>query len=383
MHAFSTLLLWNISVKGLKKVHLESSQDTTDCNGLWLKCSCFPRIFSWHTHGCQRCRRPWELHLLPFLIFQAFFQLIQVCSKCPTFKQTEAWTLLLSRELILVFWRCWWKSPAGVLLLTYQKYTNWRKVQNFLLAFASYARAFELFWGFLCVVSACLCRNACCSTLWRRKLLVCRQRFLSIAARRWSWRERTPVSLIWNHCVTSQVADSLLWMFFRVFVNRSLHLEKIKFFGFDMDYTLAGNLPLIVHHLFSLDTLRYACCIQGFAFLRYFAFVGWICMYVKQFQSISGSVNLLNKKLVGCTKREAWSLLKVRTAPTTVFAETRVPLPFFLLLLWDRSECIQEQGMKPKIDKKLLLDRDTFLEKVVRNMIFPHKTVIFSQGFYF
>ncbi len=39
--------------------------------------------------------------------------------------------------------------------------------------------------------------------------------------------------------------------------------------------------------------------------------------------------------------------------------------------------------MKPKIDKKLLLDRDTFLEKVVRNMIFPHKTVIFSQGFYF
>ncbi len=27
----------------------------------------------------------------------------------------------------------------------------------------------------------------------------------------------------------------------RVFVNRSLHLEKIKFFGFDMDYTLAGK----------------------------------------------------------------------------------------------------------------------------------------------
>lgn len=24
-----------------------------------------------------------------------------------------------------------------------------------------------------------------------------------------------------------------------MFVNRSLHLEKIKFFGFDMDYTLA------------------------------------------------------------------------------------------------------------------------------------------------
>ena len=27
----------------------------------------------------------------------------------------------------------------------------------------------------------------------------------------------------------------------RVFVNRSLHLEKIKFYGFDMDYTLAGK----------------------------------------------------------------------------------------------------------------------------------------------
>jgi len=28
---------------------------------------------------------------------------------------------------------------------------------------------------------------------------------------------------------------------FRVFVNRSLHMKKIKFFGFDMDYTLAGK----------------------------------------------------------------------------------------------------------------------------------------------
>jgi hypothetical protein len=27
---------------------------------------------------------------------------------------------------------------------------------------------------------------------------------------------------------------------YRVFVNRSLMLEKVKFFGFDMDYTLAG-----------------------------------------------------------------------------------------------------------------------------------------------
>jgi len=28
-------------------------------------------------------------------------------------------------------------------------------------------------------------------------------------------------------------------------VNRSLHLEKIKFFGFDMDYTLAGSFVII------------------------------------------------------------------------------------------------------------------------------------------
>ena len=29
-------------------------------------------------------------------------------------------------------------------------------------------------------------------------------------------------------------------LFYRIFVNRSLNLSKIKFFGFDMDYTLAG-----------------------------------------------------------------------------------------------------------------------------------------------
>ena len=33
---------------------------------------------------------------------------------------------------------------------------------------------------------------------------------------------------------------------FRVFVNRSLSLDKINFFGFDMDYTLAGTLAFIV-----------------------------------------------------------------------------------------------------------------------------------------
>lgn len=33
-----------------------------------------------------------------------------------------------------------------------------------------------------------------------------------------------------------------LFLFYRIFVNRSLHLENIKFYGFDMDYTLAGNV---------------------------------------------------------------------------------------------------------------------------------------------
>ena len=32
---------------------------------------------------------------------------------------------------------------------------------------------------------------------------------------------------------------SLNEFYSRVFVNRSLHLEKIKYYGFDMDYTLA------------------------------------------------------------------------------------------------------------------------------------------------
>lgn len=29
------------------------------------------------------------------------------------------------------------------------------------------------------------------------------------------------------------------FVFFRIFVNRSLQLDRIKFYGFDMDYTLA------------------------------------------------------------------------------------------------------------------------------------------------
>ncbi|XP_031357847.1 uncharacterized protein LOC116181613 [Photinus pyralis] len=38
----------------------------------------------------------------------------------------------------------------------------------------------------------------------------------------------------------------------RIFVNRSLHLENIKFYGFDMDYTLAGKAAELTQ-IFSLS----------------------------------------------------------------------------------------------------------------------------------
>ena len=39
----------------------------------------------------------------------------------------------------------------------------------------------------------------------------------------------------------------------RVFVNRSLMLEKVKYFGFDMDYTLAGKYRFIYTHILILS----------------------------------------------------------------------------------------------------------------------------------
>ena len=42
-----------------------------------------------------------------------------------------------------------------------------------------------------------------------------------------------------------------------MFVNRSLSLDKIKFFGFDMDYTLAGKLKNIIKFYIYLDPLSY------------------------------------------------------------------------------------------------------------------------------
>lgn len=34
---------------------------------------------------------------------------------------------------------------------------------------------------------------------------------------------------------------------FRVFVNRSLNMSKIKYIGFDMDYTIAGKVSLLTY----------------------------------------------------------------------------------------------------------------------------------------
>lgn len=42
----------------------------------------------------------------------------------------------------------------------------------------------------------------------------------------------------------------------RVFVNRSLRLEKIKLFGFDMDYTLAEYKPPHIELAFELIKKR-------------------------------------------------------------------------------------------------------------------------------
>lgn len=48
---------------------------------------------------------------------------------------------------------------------------------------------------------------------------------------------RVSVAAVRVPCVTRSSLSS------RVFVNRSLAMEKIKCFGFDMDYTLAGERP--------------------------------------------------------------------------------------------------------------------------------------------
>ena len=49
-----------------------------------------------------------------------------------------------------------------------------------------------------------------------------------------------------------------LCIFSRVFVNRSLSLDNINYFGFDMDYTLAGEFP---------KYFKRSCSVFGFLFL--------------------------------------------------------------------------------------------------------------------
>ena len=53
-----------------------------------------------------------------------------------------------------------------------------------------------------------------------------------------TWRNTN--NLTYHYVViTSLLRNEFLITMFRVFVNRSVNLEKIKIFGFDMDYTLA------------------------------------------------------------------------------------------------------------------------------------------------
>lgn len=58
--------------------------------------------------------------------------------------------------------------------------------------------------------------------------------------------EEHPTSLIWK-----QLTDRVLLSPSRVFVNRSLAMEKIKCFGFDMDYTLAGECTQPIWYIYT------------------------------------------------------------------------------------------------------------------------------------
>lgn len=50
---------------------------------------------------------------------------------------------------------------------------------------------------------------------------------------------RSSVIFLWKAEPKTFNWKTVFFLSYRIFVNRSLHLEKIKFFGFDMDYTLA------------------------------------------------------------------------------------------------------------------------------------------------
>lgn len=48
-----------------------------------------------------------------------------------------------------------------------------------------------------------------------------------------------------SHMYDRRVSHAHVNPFYRVFVNRGLLLDSVKFYGFDMDYTIAGkSLPI-------------------------------------------------------------------------------------------------------------------------------------------
>ncbi len=68
------------------------------------------------------------------------------------------------------------------------------------------------------------------------------------------WKVKALQHWIWATCCHAS-PNLTLFSLPRVFVNRSLAMEKIKCFGFDMDYTLAGkcSLSLVMSALINLS----------------------------------------------------------------------------------------------------------------------------------
>ena len=88
-------------------------------------------------------------------------------------------------------------------------------------------------------MSACAMCYDCCATKTFRSALVLR---LEV------FQSRCPLQVSSNSFFKNSISNFLCWcsycllFLFSVFVNRSVELGKIKFFGFDMDYTLAGKI---------------------------------------------------------------------------------------------------------------------------------------------
>ncbi|KAK7455926.1 hypothetical protein BaRGS_00039439 [Batillaria attramentaria] len=66
-------------------------------------------------------------------------------------------------------------------------------------------------------------------------------------------REGTDASSLWRKARAFSILNPRMYKrepSKRVFVNRSLMLEKVGFYGFDMDYTLAGKFWNPSHRMF-------------------------------------------------------------------------------------------------------------------------------------